>query len=104
MVRSVALIILLTLASGVALAAPRMSIGGGALSYTCTKSDIEPATCTCEGWFDCKAMVDDRVCRRGITTCGRDTKTGREVCVCSWRTSIMPKSGTVAPEMKMQSQ
>ncbi len=104
MVRSVALIILLTLASETALAAPRMSIGGGGLSYTCSKGGVDLPTCTCEGWFDCKAMVDDRVCRRGITTCGRDTKTGREVCACSWRTSIMPKSGTVAPEVKMQSQ
>ena len=104
MVRSVALVILLTLATGSAVAAPKMSIGGGTLSYTCSKESGQTPTCTCSGYFDCKDMIDDRVCRRGITQCGVDRTTGTETCSCTWRTSIMPKSGTIAPELKMQRQ
>lgn len=103
MVRSVVLTIALLLVSGSAPAAPLTSIGGaGTFSYSCTKESGQTPTCSCSGYFDCREMVDDRVCRRGVTECGTDRQTGKETCYCQWRTSIMPKAGRVlAPELKM---
>jgi hypothetical protein len=104
MLRSLVLVTLFLLAGTDALGAG-ISIGGaGPFGYTCTKEGGQTPTCTCSGYFDCKEMVDDRVCRRGITECGVDRKTNTETCSCQWRTSIMPKGDgrVLAPELEMK--
>ena len=102
MIRSV-LLVLLLLASGDAVAAQRLSTG--ALNYTCTNDgDPAKAECVCKGWFDCRTMVRDGVCKAGqITGCKTPGGTGPETCSCQWKTSIQPKAGNVAPSFEMQS-
>ncbi len=85
MIRFVVLLALLFVTSTGSLAAPRMSVGGSVtLGYTCTNESGETPTCTCSGYFDCRAMIGAKVCKRGIESCSTDTKTNSETCSCTW--------------------
>jgi hypothetical protein len=106
MVRLLALAAFLLVLGSPVDAAPRMSIGGGGLSYTCDSGGGAPetATCTCTGWFDCRTMVGDGVCKRKIDRCWVPAGGGGESCSCQWKTSIAPKAGRAAPQLEMRSQ
>ena len=103
MIRLVAIAMLLALLGGSVMAAATAPLGGGGrLSYTCTNNDDDKATCVCTGWFDCRQMIEDRVCRGKINKCWTPRDGSPESCSCEWRTNIMPKSGPMAPDLKMQ--
>lgn len=59
--------------------------GGGVLEFSC---EIGQSTCSCSGYFDCKALEKSGCCDGSINTCTQTN--GKETCTCKKSSQCTP--------------